>query len=203
MSIEKYTTEAFILREYERDENDMVYKVWTRDFGIIFVLARSIRKITAKLRMVIKKNDFVLITVVKGKDVWRLTGAEEYKNIIASHNKGKGNDWQYKAKKIISDTINKLIEEKKTYKKLFDRMESIFVEDQNYEIFSSFDINKFKLLITYIVLVDTGYSDARIIGAKDLEEYKTFTMKDFYTYFVLNEKEIKSHVLNVIKEIMI
>ena len=59
------------------------------------------------------------------------------------------------------------------------------------------------MLITYIVLVDTGYSDARIIGAKDLEEYKTFTMKDFYTYFVLNEKEIKSYVLNVIKEIMI
>lgn len=79
MSIEKYTTEAFVLREYERDENDMVYKAWTRDFGIIFVLAKSIRKINAKLRMVIKKNDFILITVVKGKDVWRLTGAEEYK----------------------------------------------------------------------------------------------------------------------------
>lgn len=199
MSIEKYTTEAFILREYERDENDMVYKVWTRDFGIIFVLARSIRKITAKLRMVIKKNDFVLITVVKGKDVWRLTGAEEY-----SQNKILTNsDWQFKAKKIISDSVNKLIEEKKTYKKLFDRLKSIFVSEENYKSLSLIDINKFKLLIMYIVLVDTGYADARIIGAKDLEEYKTFTMQDFYTYFVLNETEIKNHVLRSLKEIMI
>ncbi|MDQ1281762.1 MAG: repair protein RecO [Patescibacteria group bacterium] len=197
MSIEKYTTKAFILKEYERDENDMVYKVWTRDFGVIFVLARSIRKINAKLRMMIKKNDFILITIVKGKDLWRLTGVEEQNKISIN------SSWQFKAKKIIAEAISKLIEEKKTYKKLFDRLESIFILDENYKIFSLFDTNKFKLLITYIVLVDTGYADARIIGAKDLEEYKTFSMKDFYTYFVLNEKEVKSHVLNVLKEIMI
>lgn len=199
MSIEKYTTEAFILREYERDENDMVYKVWTRDFGIIFVLARSIRKITAKLRMAIKKNDFAMITIVKGKDVWRLTGAEEYNR---SNHLIKG-DWQFKAKKIISEAVNKLIEEKKTYKKLFDRLESIFILEDNYKTFSTVDINKFKLLIMYIVLVDTGYADARIIGAKDLEEYKTFSMQDFYTHFILNENELKSHVLHSLKEIMI
>lgn len=205
MSIEKYTTEAFILKEYERDENDMVYKVWTRDFGIIFVLARSIRKITAKLRMVIKKNDFILITIVKGKDVWRLTGAEEYKQNNASTSSATyiNIDWQFKAKKIISEAINKLIEEKKTYKKLFDRLESIFILEDNYKTFSFVDINKFKLLIMYIVLVDTGYADARIIGAKDLEEYKTFSMQDFYTHFILNETEVKSHVLHSLKEIMI
>ncbi len=197
MSIEKYTTKAFILKEYERDENNMVYKVWTRDFGVIFVLARSIRKINAKLRMMIKKNDFILITIVKGKDLWRLTGGEEQNKISIN------SSWQFKAKKIIAEAISKLIEEKKTYKKLFDRLESIFILGENYKIFSLFDTNKFKLLVTYIVLVDTGYADARIIGAKDLEEYKTFSMKDFYTYFVLNEKEVKSHVLNVLKEIMI
>ncbi len=199
MSIEKYTTKAFILKEYDRDENDMVYKVWTRDFGIIFVLARSIRKINAKLRMLIKKNDFILITIVKGRDLWRLTGAEEYGNNKLLIN----NDWQFKAKKIIGEAVNKLIEEKKTYKKLFDRLESIFIFGENQKTLSLFDINKFKLLITYITLVDTGYVDATIIGAKDLEEYKTFLMKDFYTYFILNENEIKKHVLSALKEIMI
>jgi recombinational DNA repair protein (RecF pathway) len=197
MSIEKYTTKAFILKEYERDENDFVYKVWTRDFGIIFVLARSIRKINAKLRMVIKKNDFILVTLVKGKDIWRLTGGEEQNRILINSN------WESKSKKIIAEIVNRLIEEKKTYKKLFDRLESIFISKEDYNIFSLFDTNKFKILIYYIVLVDTGYADARIIGAKDLEEYKTFSMKDFYTYFVLNEKEVKNHVLKVLKEIMI
>lgn len=199
MSIEKYTTEAFILREYERDENDMVYKVWTRDFGIIFVLARGIRKINAKLRMVIKKNNFLLMTVVKGKDTWLLTGAEEDRGNIHFEN----NDWQFKARKIIGEGINKLIEEKKTYKKLFDRLKSIFILEENYKTFSFIDINKFKLLIMYIILVDTGYADARIIGAKDLEEYKNFSMQDFYTHFVLNENDVKYHVLSSLKEIML
>lgn len=203
MSIEKYTTEAFILKEYERDENDLVYKVWTRDFGIIFVLAKSIRKITAKLRMTVKKNDFILITIVKGKDVWRLAGAEEFKENKNISDTNNYLEWKFKAKKIISEAVNKFVEEKKTYKKLFDRMKSIFILDENYEAFSSVEINKFKILMTYLILVDTGYADARIIGAKDIEEYKTFSMSDFYIHFILNEKDLKNHVLNVLKEIMI
>lgn len=203
MSIEKYTTEVFVLREFERDENDLVYKVWTRDFGIVFVLARSIRKINAKLRMVVKKNDFLLMTLVKGKDVWRLTGAEEYNKENLFLKQEKDFFWQCKAKKVISDVINKFIEEKKSYKKLFDKLESLFILEENHKSFSLMDINRFKLLITYLVLVDTGYADALIIGAKNLEEYKNFSMQDFYTHFILNEKEIKLHVFSSLKEIMI
>lgn len=203
MSIEKYTTEVFVLREFERDENDLVYKVWTRDFGIVFVLARSIRKINAKLRMAVKKNDFLLMTLVKGKDIWRLTGAEEYNKENLFLKQEKDFFWQCKAKKVISDVINKFIEEKKSYKKLFDKLESLFILEENHKSFSLMDINRFKLLITYLVLVDTGYADALIIGAKNLEEYKNFSMQDFYTHFILNEKEIKLHVFSSLKEIMI
>ncbi|MEI6352740.1 MAG: recombination protein O N-terminal domain-containing protein [Candidatus Nomurabacteria bacterium] len=194
MSIEKYTTEAFVLRVYEQGEHDLVYKLWTRDFGIVFSLGKSIRKINAKLRSLIKKDDFVVVTLVKGKDVWRLVGAEEVSDFSESKL------WSLKAKKIISEVVNKFIEEKKTYKKLFDRMKSIFLSEGDIEIL---DINNFKILIYYIVLVDTGYADATIIGVKDIEEYKSFSIKDFYTHFILNEKEIKKHVLSVFRETMI
>jgi len=194
MSIEKYTTEAFVLRVYEQGEHDLVYKLWTRDFGIVFSLGKSIRKINAKLRSLIKKDDFVVVTLVKGKDVWRLVGAEEVYNFSESEL------WTLKAKKIISEVVNKFIEEKKTYKKLFDRMKSIFLLEDSIPIF---EINNFKILIYYIVLVDTGYADATVIGVKNIEEYKNFSMKDFYTHFILNEKEIKKHVLNVLRETMI
>lgn len=203
MSIEKYTTEAFILREYEQGENDIVYKIWTRDFGIVFVLGKSIRKINSKLHLVMKKNDFLNVTLVKGKDVWRLTGAEEWKqkaiykdeDIITDYKKNILN-----TKKIISDVINKYLEEKKTYKKLFDKMKSIFeIEDKSFLS----NINNLKILINYLVLVDTGYADAEIIGVKDIEEYKNFSIQDFYTYFILNEKEVKTHLVKVLKETMI
>jgi recombinational DNA repair protein (RecF pathway) len=197
MSHDKYTTEAFILREYEQGEHDIVYKVWTREFGIIFAIAKSIRKINAKLRPIIKKNDFIIITLVKGRDIWRLVGAEE---LFLDLNSNITKSWSLKAKKVISEIISKFIEEKKTYKKLFDKIKSIFSLDQGVDIL---EINNFKILIYYLVLVDTGYADASIIGAKDIEEYKSFSVKDFYTHFILNEKEVKKHVLHVLRETML
>lgn len=197
MAIEKYTTEAFILKEYEQGEHDLVYKIWTREFGIIFAVAKSIRKINAKLRSLIKKNDFTILTLVKGRDVWRLTGAEEF---VLDSDFSNSKSWSLKAKKVISEVVSKFLEEKKTYKKLFDKIKSIFSFGEDIDIL---EINNFKILIYYLILVDTGYADASIIGAKDIEDYKNFSMKDFYTHFVLNEKEVKKHVLHVLRETML
>ena len=119
MSIEKYTTEAFILREYPQDENDIVYKVWTKDFGIIFVLARSIRKLNAKLRMSIQKHRFLILTIVKGRDIWRLTGVEEIKEDSSNIK------YILEIKSIIGETISRFLEEKKSYKKLFEKLKSL------------------------------------------------------------------------------
>ncbi|MDD3940469.1 MAG: recombination protein O N-terminal domain-containing protein, partial [Candidatus Pacebacteria bacterium] len=151
MAIEKYTTEAFILKQYEQGENDLVYKVWTKDFGIIFALARSIRKVNAKLRLLSKKNDFLVMTFVKGKDVWRLTGVEESKEKLFT------NQYSLEVKKIIAEAIDKFVEEKKTYKKLFEKLKSILLEEEE-EKETVFQIQKLKLLIYYLVLVDTGYA---------------------------------------------
>lgn len=194
MSIEKYTTEAFILREYPQDENDFVYKVWTKDFGIIFVLARSIRKINAKLRMNAKKNEFLNMTLVKGRDVWRLTGVEEIKENLGT------SQYFSEIKLLISETINRFLEEKKTYKKLFEKLKFLTICSNG---LTQMDPFKLKILIYYLVLVDTGYADAKVIGVKDIEEYKNFEMKDFYTYFFLNEKEVKDHVVFVLKHSMV
>lgn len=143
MAIEKYTTEAFILKQYEQGENDLVYKVWTKDFGIIFALARSIRKVNAKLRLLSKKNDFLVMTFVKGKDVWRLTGVEESKEKLFT------NQYSLEVKKIIAEAIDKFVEEKKTYKKLFEKLKSILLEEEEGKE-NVFQIQKLKLLIYYL-----------------------------------------------------
>ncbi len=190
MAIEKYTTEAFILREYEQGENDFVYKVWTKEFGIIFVLARSIRKVNAKLRPIAKKNNFVLMTLVKGKEVWRLTGIEENKEKLIE------NQYAKEVKKIISEYINKYIEEKKTYKNLFEKLKYLIIFEKEKEVY---EISKLKKLILFIVLVEAGYANIQKIGIRDLEEYRKYHIKDLYTYFILNEKEISEHLLSVLK----
>lgn len=194
MSIEKHTTEAFILKEYERGENDFVYKVWTKDFGIIFVLAKSIRKINAKLRMNSKKNEFLNITLVKGKDIWRLTGVGYGLGIYIEEN-----ETLIKIKYLIGEIINRFLEENKSYKKLFERLKSIYLDTN----FQKLEIKKIQLLIYYIVLVDTGYADAKIIGVKDLESYKKLSSSDIYVNFILNEEEIKKHTKDIINIVML
>lgn len=194
MAIEKYTTEAFILKEYEQGENDLVYKVWTKDFGIIFVLARSIRKVNAKLRPITKKNNFLVMTLVKGKEIWRLAGIEEDKEEMLE------GQYSLEVKKIIAEGVNKFIEEKKTYKKLFERLKSLLLYKNQKELY---EIKKLKNLIFYLVLVDAGYADAKKIGVKDLHEYKSFNMQDFYTHFILNEKEVKEHLVSVLENSML
>ncbi len=194
MSIEKHTTEAFILKEYERGENDFVYKVWTKDFGIIFVLAKSIRKINAKLRMNSKKNEFLNITLVKGKDIWRLTGVDYGLGIYIEEN-----ETLIKIKYLIGEIINRFLEENKSYKKLFERLKSIYLDTN----FQKLEIKKIQLLIYYIVLVDTGYADAKIIGVKDLESYKKLSSSDIYVNFILNEEEIKKHTKDIINIVML
>lgn len=194
MSIEKHTTEAFILKEYERSENDFVYKVWTKDFGIIFVLAKSIRKINAKLRMNSKKNEFLNITLVKGKDIWRLTGVGYGLGIYIEEN-----ETLIKIKYLIGEIINRFLEENKSYKKLFERLKSIYLDTN----FQKLEIKKIQLLIYYIVLVDTGYADAKIIGVKDLESYKKLSSSDIYVNFILNEEEIKKHTKDIINIVML
>jgi hypothetical protein len=194
MAHEKYTTEAFVLKIYEQNEHDLAYKIWTKDFGIIFAVAKSIRKINAKLRSLVKKHDFFSVTLVKGKDIWRLVGAEE-DNLLENNNPKAS----LTAKKIIAESIDKFLEEKKTYKKLFDRLKSASIEKD----ILGMEVNKLKVLIYYIVLVDTGYADARIIGAKDLEEYLRFSVTDFHTHFILNEKAVRGHVSLVFKNSML
>lgn len=192
MAIEKYTTEAFILKEYIEGESDLTYKVWTKDFGIIFVLARSIRKVNAKLRMLTKKHNFLSLTLVKGKNIWRLVGVEDL-------NCNQNNEKYFaEVKSIIAEVIHRFLEEKKSYKKLFEKLKSILTLNQK-----ELEILKIRTLIYYLVLVDTGYADAKIIGVKDLEEYKSFNMKDFYLHFILNEDKVKEHLAKILKESML
>lgn len=194
MAIEKYTTEAFILKEYARGEADFVYKVWTRDYGVIFMIAKSIRKVNAKLRMLTKKNNFLALTLVKGKELWRLVGVEEleYRHLEVSY--------LAKIKSLVNEAVGRFLEEKKPYPKLFRRLKELTF---NQETLPKLDLLGLKTLVYYLVLVDTGYADATVIGAKDLAEYKNFKLPDFYLYFALNQRQIKEHLHRVLKESML
>ena len=181
MSIEKYTTPAIVVESFEQGENDRVYKLFTRDFGLIMVSAKSIRKTESKLRMHIKPRGISLVTLVKGKEIWRLVGAEEKK---------------FKNKFIhdVTEIIKRFIRGEGEHKSLYDRL-IIFLEKSD-----SYDEQKSRLLLYYIFLVELGYADVKVIGAKDMKEYLSWSIDDLYTHLLLSYSLVRLHTQEVMKE---
>ncbi len=184
MAIEKYTTEAIILDVYDQGEHDRVYKVFTKDFGLIMCHAKSIRKIESKLRAHILPRTISLLTLVKGREIWRLVGAE-----------GKTFPMQHIDE--VTELLKRFVRGEGVHKSLYARVRAIVLDTSLRESRMS------RLLIYYVILVELGYADAEAIGAKDVKEYASFSVDDLYTHLLLSYNAVSKHVVLVLKEMQL
>lgn len=76
MSHKLYHTEGVILAGRASGEANRVYEVLTQDLGLIHVVAQGVRLLHSKLRYHLVVGSLVRLTVVRGREWWRLTGAE-------------------------------------------------------------------------------------------------------------------------------
>lgn len=71
-----YQTRGFIIRSTNTAEADRTIFVFTEALGLLVVNARAARKVSSKLRYSLQNYSFIRLAVVRGKNVWRLTDAE-------------------------------------------------------------------------------------------------------------------------------
>lgn len=71
----QYSTHAVILTSFESGENDEVLLCCTEHFGVIAAKATGVRFAKSKLRAALQVGSYVLLTCVKGKSQWKITGA--------------------------------------------------------------------------------------------------------------------------------
>lgn len=81
MSYSIYKTEALIMRIVPNGEANLDVAFFTRDFGKITARVQSARKHESKMRMHLTRYNHVMIDVVRGKAVWRLTGIHAMGNL--------------------------------------------------------------------------------------------------------------------------
>jgi DNA repair protein RecO len=79
MAHASYRTEGFILGSVRSGESNKFFFVFTRDFGLLLAFAKSVREERSKLRYHLQDFSRVMVTVVRGKEIWRITGAETLK----------------------------------------------------------------------------------------------------------------------------
>lgn len=84
MSYHIYTTRGLILSARPLREADRVYSILTRDLGLIRATALGVRKESSKLRGVLEPISLSTISLVRGKEYWRITSSELIRKIPAS-----------------------------------------------------------------------------------------------------------------------
>ena len=81
MSYHIYTTKGLVLSERPLREADRVYSILTRDLGLVRATALGVRKEASKLRGALEPITFVRVSLVRGKEYWRITSADSIKKI--------------------------------------------------------------------------------------------------------------------------
>ena len=71
-----YTTKAIIVKSFPIGEANKYYFLLTQDLGFIKASAQGVRLDKSKLKGHLQDYCMVSISLVKGKDIWRITGIE-------------------------------------------------------------------------------------------------------------------------------
>lgn len=80
MSYHLYHTRAFVLGGLPHGESNRLFYLFTEDFGLVFAVAQAVRETKSKLRYSLPDFSFARVTLVRGREIWRVTDAEEIKH---------------------------------------------------------------------------------------------------------------------------
>ena len=76
-----YTTPGFVIHSSPHGEAGKFFLVFTRDLGMIGASAQGVRLSQSKLRYYVQDFSYSLLSFVRGKEMWRMTGAKEIEEI--------------------------------------------------------------------------------------------------------------------------
>lgn len=121
MSHHIYTTPGFIVHSLPSGEAGKYFLLFTRDLGMIGATASGVRLSKSKLRYYLQDYACSLFSVVKGKEVWRITGAVEAEGSVEVPTKNK------KLYVRILSLLKRLLPGEEKHSDLFELIESFYV----------------------------------------------------------------------------
>ncbi|MCA9365916.1 recombination protein O N-terminal domain-containing protein [Candidatus Kaiserbacteria bacterium] len=80
MSYAIYTTKAIVCGSKDSKTADRSYLLFTKDAGMIYATARSVREERSKQRHSLQDFAQIKVSLVQGKSGWRIGSVEQYKN---------------------------------------------------------------------------------------------------------------------------
>ena len=80
MSYQTYTTEALVCGTWSKNTSDKSYLLFTKDAGMLYADARSVREEKSKQRFALQEFSHIKVSLVKGKSGWRIGSVEALGN---------------------------------------------------------------------------------------------------------------------------
>ncbi|MES2224225.1 MAG: recombination protein O N-terminal domain-containing protein [Patescibacteria group bacterium] len=116
----KYTTLGFIVNTRGSKEADMLYSIYTQDFGMVFASATSVRLSKSKLRPHLFVGVLLSLTVLKTKTGWKLVEAKQAGDMISLKHAG------YKIFARMLSVLKSLIHGEEKNESLFEILENMY-----------------------------------------------------------------------------
>lgn len=163
MSHHIYHTEGFVLSGQSVGEANKYFRIFTKDFGMVGGVAQGVRLLRSKLRYSLQDYSYSRISLVRGKNGWRIVGAIKEKNLRDSLN-GFGK-FEIIAKAFL--LLNRLVRGEEKNELLFNHIFSIceFIEGEDMDRDS---LKNCEYILVMRILQSLGY-----LG--DSKNFKEFT----------------------------
>ncbi len=155
MSYTTYTTDAFVCGTFNRNTADRSYLLFTREAGMLFADAKSVREERSRQRFALQDFSKIRVSLVKGKQGWKVGSVEAIHNefMRATSRDARG------SAVALFRLLRRFIHGEEAHADLFDFISSaldVLVEEVDERIFIS-------LWVEVQVLRSLGYVDALAI----------------------------------------
>lgn len=146
-----YTTKAIIIKSLPAGEANKIYFLLTHDLGFIKATAQSVRLAESKLKGHLQDFCLVNISVVRGREIWRITSAEAICQDNFIKNEGK-----MTIAKNIFDLLLRLLHGEEKNEPLFDCVDS-FYNFLSQNDLSKDDLKNLEVITVLRILHALGY----------------------------------------------
>lgn len=193
MSYHIYTTEGIILKRAVFGEANILLHILTKDLGLIVASAQGARLSKSKLKGSLQEYSLVSVSLVKGKNGWKITNAHLLKNFFfEAENKA------HKFFSKISKILLKMIVGESKHQEIFDITQKSF--ELLLELEES-DIGYLEILSVLNILYELGYvaKEERIEKFIGLDVFKKEVLKisnetKIYIVSTINKALKESHL---------
>lgn len=189
-----YHTEGFILGERSFGEANKIFRILTPDLGLVGCLAQGIRFEKSKLRFALVGRRFVKISLVRGKEYWRLVHVEPNRGLSVI---GDSQTNLFLAK--MAALLSRFIHGEKGDPQLYKVLEGASLSWVNFKDRGDFGLSQSLETLTMMrILAGLGYrpSDRAMDYFIDNENWKEEDLADFKNHLPQAVRSINAALHN-------